>query len=357
MWHHQYGRRGQPVGRYSLDQVMIHEVPRGRPKDAFGAVVVSQNPTAISPETHDFICDEMLEKAVTRSRRIIEDSAHPGLVPRLAREIFDDPALLPEHSRSMVAHLYAEQAPASSAGIFVAALGKEGGAPRLILMKAEHQEGVRLKREERADGVEFVAEHINELIVGDKARVYKIAVLELNTASDTVSGVMVDLQADYYAAFFLTGFLECSVAESNEVLTRDFVNTVDKFLARSALDVEARTAIATAAAVYLDRPDDTIRPLDFTKAYIPADQRDAFEALFPASIQGNIEFRRDPGMVGPQLGGVRMSFGPDVTLISSAEAFTNETVTVTTDDDGKTQIMIRPPSPDDGKIKLTRPKK
>ncbi len=350
---------GSAMGRYTLDSVMFHEIPRGRPAAPDVEVedlVITGAPTPVDRLTHDFICDEMLEPAIGKARFIVEDPDVDGEVPRLAKEIFHDAAALPEHSKRMAERLHESQAAGSPAGIFMAALGQESGSPRLILMKAEHQHGVRLDRVTGASGVAFVAQHIRDLIVGSNTRVYKTAVLEHQASSDRVVGKMVDLQADGYAAFFLHAFLQCMPAQPAEALTKGFVDTVDRFVRQITLPLEDRARILAAAASYLERPDAVIRPSEFVGSYVDATHRDAFEALLPQELQGDVEFRRDPGLVRGQVGGVRLTYGLDVSISYSHEAAENDVVTFERDQDGRDIIVVRPPTDNPGAMKLSRPR-
>ena len=312
-----------------LVSTMIHELPRGRAGDGSDPVVLSSAPTALDPRTDRFIREEMLQPSFVKGREIVFGADVGSPVPALARAALLDHSQLERASQEMAQHLYATQWGSASAGVFLCSLAQADSIDRLVIMKAEHQEGVRLRQTTRDDGtIEFAVEHLNELILGRAAQVYKIALIWIDPASDRLVGLMVDRQNGHgYADYFLSGYLGFELVHQAEVLTQEFVRAVSKFLNSNSLGAEKKIRYGGAVAAVLESPRPNLNPGDFIRDFIDREDRDELRALMPTQVAG-FEFRKDVTLVSNMIGGLKVSTDNGVTVQASSGAIEAGTIEV-----------------------------
>lgn len=295
---------GTPI---ELGSTMVHEIPRGSgrtPSDR--AVTLSEDPTALDAATDRFVRDQMLVPALASSRDVVEDptvDAADSVLPVTVKRILADPSVLPGGSRTIAEHLFQAQSGAASAGVLLASTAKYEGRDVVILTKAEHQEGVRLRQSGTAGHVAFQVEHIRELIVGRNSKVYKIAVLWLD--GPQLVGKMIDKQnGAAFADYFLGAFLQMTLRHQAEVATHGFVAAITNGIDAAPWSSEKKTRYTNALVAVLDSPDQQIDPQHFLRTFIDPEDRDGLNAALPAG--SSTAFRKDTKLVQDKVGGLRM---------------------------------------------------
>jgi len=335
--------RVQPL---TLNSTMVHEIPRGRMRDGGPSLTLSKTPTVLNAETDRFIREEMLSP-LENGREIVYADSDKSPVPRLVNEILADNAKLPDHSREIAQHLHKVQWASASPGVVLASLATERGnaGRRFIILKAEHQEGVRLGHTGSNDDATFVAEHLTELIMGQNSQVFKIGMFWHNPDNRLV-GLMVDRQnGASFADYFLEEFLGCSLTYSAEKQMQSFVRALDKFVNDPTLSVEKRTRYATAAVAMLESPADRIRPSQFITEFLDPEDRDDFQHSLPGDIS-NVDFRKDTTLVQAQIGGLRMRMNSGVVISAGPDKWRDGTVKVVTDGEDGPRVIVKG-TPDD----------
>lgn len=323
---------------------MVHEVPRGNVrtgKAQAASVVLSEDLTPLDVATDRFLREQMLLPALATARDIIHvDEGDDHVVPRAVRAILDDVDNLPDSSREIAQHLFESQTGSASAGIFLASIAEVDGLTTLILLKAEHQEGVRLRQTGTTEHVAFSVEHITELIVGKNSRVYKIAVLWVRENDDRVVGLMVDKQNGVaFADYFLDRFLGMQLRYQSEVLTREFVDAASEHINSLAVSPEKRPRYTTALTAVLESPEEEIDVPRFIRTFIDVEDRDAFvDAIPPAA---STPFAKDIRLVTGQIGGLRMDMeGGEVQIRASKFAIDEEQVRVEPDHPDGPRVVV-----------------
>lgn len=320
----------------TLVSTMIHEVPRGKIVDGGPSVVLSQDPTTLNPQTDRFIREEMLQPSFAKGREIVYDTDFGSPIPELARSVLEDRTRLEEASQRMAEHLHASQGGSASAGVFLCSFARADSIDRLVIMKAEHQEGVRLRQTVGADGViSFEVEHLDELILGRAAQVYKIALLWINPTTDRLMGLMVDRQnGQGYADYFLDGYLGFELVHQAEKLTEEFVKSMSRFLKSDSLSDEKKFRYSGAIAAVLESPTQNLNASNFVRDFIDREDRDELRALIPHQVLAN-EFRKDTTLVSASIGGVRVRTKHGVVIQASSDAIDSGIVKVS-----ETNIVI-----------------
>jgi len=344
------------IGNITLGTTMVHEVPRGSTRTSEDGVTLSDDPTTLDAATDRFIRDQLLDPFVPSGRDIIAvpeataDGHDLELVPRLVVELLANDSKLPEHSQAIAEHLFASQVGAASAGIFLASVGDAVHVGRcVILMKAEHQEGVRLQQRNANGHVVFEVEHIKELIVGQNSKVYKIAALWVDDKGEVV-GKMVDRQNGVaYADYFLSRFLGMRLRHQAEKLTKDLLEAATMHI-NTTVHADKRTRYTRALVALMESPTDNINTTQFIRTSIDPEDRDAFEAALPSEVRAT--FRKDVTLVKAQIGGIAFDLHDgEVHVRATAGAVDNGVIEVNAAD----QVVVIKGVPDN--IAVARPPK
>ena len=343
------------ISRLTLQSTMLHELPRGRQKDDDDSqIVYSKRPTALDVRTDRFIREEMLEPFLPSAREIVESENSSSPVPGLLRAALEDNSKLPETSRSLADWMHKKQGGGSSAGVFMSSLASSDGTSRFVILKAEHQEGVRLNHTGTGDDIEFQVQHLTELIMGQNSQVYKIAVVWLQSEAGKLSGLMVDKQNGVgFADFFLFDFLGFELTHRAEVLTEGFVKGINKFINSATVPEEKRLRYASAVVAVLESPAPRLVPRRFLTDFIDAEDRDVAAEFLGVQV-ANGEFQKDTTLVRAQIGGLKVHTTTDVLITASSDALGDGTVVIDSQNPEGPRIIVKG-SPNDYKL-ARRPK-
>lgn len=320
-----------------LLKAIVHEVPRGRYSTKNDTdVTLSTELTPLRPETRRFIEDHMLNFALKHPRLIKQDPNAASKTPsHVLKIVQDSDSSFIQASQDLARGLYRSQTGTSPSGILVVASATIDAREAVLLMKAEHQEGMRLRRDPSTGRLDL--EHLDELIVGDNSRVYKIAVMEV-ADDDTIMGQMVDQQNGVmYADFFLADFLGCELADMAEIQTKVFMETAIKHFNADRDPLKA-ARYAGALFSYMHAPDEDFQPSVFADNFLDAEDRDEFLEAIPESV-GDTVIRKDMKLVPGKGSGLRI-VGQGFTVVVSNEAFESGAITVSEEDSGETVIRL-----------------
>ncbi|MDR6689009.1 hypothetical protein J2Y41_004609 [Arthrobacter sp. 1088] len=324
----------------NLSKAIVHEVPKGKHSTKSDVdATLSTELTPLQPETRRFILDNMVKFALKHPRDIKADDSLPSrstnLVERIIKDNDDRPFI--EASQELAKALFRSQTATSPSGIIVVARVERDGRDAVLLMKAEHQEGMRLQRDPATGRLDL--EHLNELIVGQNSKIYKVAVMEL--ADDgTVIGQMVDQQnGAMYADFFLADFLGCQLADRAEIQTKVFMDSAMTFFNRTLADTVKGARYAGALTAYMNAPSEDFQPSVFADEFLEPRDRDDFLAAIPETV-GDSVIRKDMKLIAGGGSGVRI-VGQGFTVTASNEAFESGNIDVSRDENGATVIRLR----------------
>ena len=320
-------------------RAIVHEVPKGRyAADSPDQVALSSAESNLAPQTRRFIEENMLDFALKSPREIREDTVSASTTPDLVRSILENSD---EHfviaSQDIARNLHQSQTGNSPSGILIVAVVGTDASKSLVIMKAEHQEGMRLQRVgDQATGY-FDLEHLDELIVGNNSRVYKIAVLQ--EVGDFLAGQMVDQQNGVaFADFFMSTFLGCRLSDDSEIQTRQFMKSSFEFVNNRIADEEKQGRYATALVAYISSPATTFQASEFAGQFLEAEDRDEFVRALPDSLAHSV-INKNLALVPGHGSGLRL-YGAGVVVSASAAALERGALEIVSEQDGQTVVRI-----------------
>lgn len=320
-------------------RAIVHEIPKGR-YDAESDVQVglSSDATTLVAQTKRFIEENMLDFALKNPRQIVEDIEAGSTTPDFVRTILSEKDLFVHASQEIARNLHRAQTGNSPSGVLIVATVQDEGHISLALLKAEHAEGMRLRRVGDDQTGRFDLEHLNELIVGNNSRIYKIALLAL--ANDLVTGRMADQQNGVaFADFFMSKFLGCRLSDNSEIQTREFVNSTMKWVNNSVENDSDRTRYSTALLAYMASPAPTFQASEFATQFLEAGDRDDFIDSLPESVSSSV-INKDLALVPGQGAGLRL-YAPGVSISASADALGRGDIEILSETAAETTIRIR----------------
>ncbi|MFC9984698.1 nucleoid-associated protein [Microbacterium keratanolyticum] len=322
-----------------ISRAIVHEIPKGRyAADGDSQVGLSGAETALAAQTKRFIEENMLDFALKSPREILEDSDAGSTTPDLVRSILGDPDRFVGASQEIARNLHRAQTGNSPSGILIVAIVGAAPSQSLVLLKAEHAEGMRLKRVGDSETGRFDLEHLNELIVGNNSRIYKIALLRAHAAQ--ITGQMVDQQNGVaFADFFMSTFLGCRLADNSEIQTKQFMQSTMGWLNASIADEALQSRYATALLAYMSSPAPTFQASDFADRFLEPEDRDDFLDALPEDVSSAV-ISKDLALVPGHGSGLRM-YAPGIVVSASASALDNGDLEILSEDRGSTTIRIR----------------
>jgi nucleoid-associated protein YejK len=326
-----------------ISQAIVHEIPKGRySAESEEQVAFSSAASNLAPQTKRFIEENMLDFALKSPRDILEDAGSASSTPASVKDILGDPDTnFVSGSQVIARNLHQAQTGNSPSGILIVAIVDANSAPSLVIMKAEHQEGMRLQRVSDSQGDHFDLEHLNELIVGNNSRVYKIAVLNIAEAGSLI-GRMVDQQnGAAFADFFMSSFLGCRLADNAEIQTKQFMESAMTYINSHVADEETRARYATALVAYMSSPAESFQASEFSEQFLEIEDRDAFVHSLPEQVASSV-IGKNLSLVPGRGAGLRL-YGAGVTVSASASALERGALQIVSDQAGETVIRITGP--------------
>jgi nucleoid-associated protein YejK len=322
-----------------INRAIVHEIPKGRyDAEADSQVVLSGAVSNLAPQTKRFIEENMLEFALKSPRDILEDLGSSSTTPSLVRQILGDADTeFVSASQNLARNLHQAQTGNSPSGILIVATVEGQGRESLVILKAEHQEGMRLRRVGEEGSGHLDLEHLNELIVGNNSRVYKIA--DLWVEGEEIFGRMVDQQNGVaFADFFMSAFLGCRLADNAEVHTKQFMSSAMAFINDEIADEQRQGRYVQGLLAYMATPAETFQASEFAVQFLEAEDQDDFIGAMPATVASSV-ISKNLSLVPGHGSGLRL-YGSGVMISASATALGKGTVQISQDEEGRTIIRV-----------------
>jgi hypothetical protein len=310
------------VDNFQIAELVIHDVPL--PNDEGDEVILTDAAIELDADLARYFRRKIVESLKKRGLDLVADPDGSPVVGQSVAAILADNDQLVPRSQELAQHLFAIQNKSNSEGLLAVARGTIDDAGVVSVLKLEREQGLRLQIVRRDERTLADIEHLRNLTLTDKTKVFKTSILALDNPGDEMSlvGRASDDQrgiraGDGVATFFLSRFLGCQLLVNPEVATRDFVEAVESFI--NALDNQERQAeyhIAMLATLQDQQLD--ISPASFAEAHIRDDDRDAYLAsLEKAGLDPDSTFQKDLKLARAK--GFKWYFDHGMTLIGSRE--------------------------------------
>lgn len=265
------------LASFFISDVIVHEIPRKPPQgDPVPELELSEVVAPTDTPVRNFFRERIADTLRKHGHEVEVDETQTSPVPAWIRRFVAAEADLVEMSKDMAKHLYAQQTNVQPEGLLVVAGGTVQGERALAILKLQKEEGARVLRQEHEGQTTLNIQHLRELMLTQRTRVFKAAVFHTGP-EDQILGLVSDEQMLDLAAFFLERFLGCRLARRPSVVTKDFQVTATRFINDQVSDDAQKLRYHNALQVELNSHKETIRPRDWIEEHVDQDHRQLFE--------------------------------------------------------------------------------
>lgn len=309
-------------GSLSLDEIVMHQVRRVKDgSETKFETMLTDEPIVLQPADRDFLTQRFVKVLSGRGLPIVENPTASPLAGYVRGTWFPQADFV-ELSKQMTTHLAATQPGNALPGLLVVARGKLAGDELVLVSKVEHQEAMRLEPSTNAAGHQiFTIERLKDLVFGDTAKIYKIAILSKSqSAAGVLSGEIVDEQNGFsIAAYFLGKFMGMKLREEPAVLTERFLDKMTSVINKSSLTSDARLDLQSALVSELASNRKTVDPESFIRDFVPKGHGPEIKALAADEGAPLVVFGKDTQRVSGRMSRLRVDLSNDVHVIAPPE--------------------------------------
>ncbi len=332
--------------RLQVDELIVHDIPKKLSRRVLreGSNTLSEEPvfsqiaSPINPEIVNFFHDKITDSIDSAAAiEIIFDTTSDSPVRALINEYFScDENRRLSITQEIAQHLFNIQNAVNPGGLLL--LGQRIG---LAILKVEREEGVRV-RQALEDGLRtFDVQHIRDLMLTKKTRLFKIVLFYLE--EETIKGILCDKQQSYgdkdVADFFLYNFLGCKLTEQPQILTKRFFETTQKYINEIIESPEQKGELLNHLLSELTNRNRTTNPTEFARRVLPANQQDEYIGYIQENGAQISSFPRDCSMIENKLRKIQYDFASGISVFGLKEAI-NSKSSIVEMENGQTKMEI-----------------
>jgi hypothetical protein len=283
---------------FRIADLVIHDVPL--PGDDEEGVILTDAPIELDADLRQYFQRKIIQSLTNRGLDVLADADQAPITRESVAAILRTNDQLVPQSHVLARHLYGIQNKRNSPGLLAVAIGKMDDASVISVLKLEREQGLRLQINRVEDRVLVDIEHLRNLTLTDKTKVFKTSVMWLDKPGDELSlvGRVSDDQrgtraGEGIATFFLSRFLGCRLTVNPEVATRDYVKAVESFInGLENQEHQAEYHIALLATLQDQQLD--ISPSGFAETHVRAEDVAAYIASIEAiGLDLDASFQKD----------------------------------------------------------------
>jgi hypothetical protein len=330
------------ISDFDLSEFIVHEVP----KPSGGQPILSDIGQPIPLEIKNYFCERINDTLQKGGIDVVADPDTESPVPEQIFNTISDPATFVGGSRIMASHLYEQQTARNPGGLLTVITGTLRESPCLYVLKVEKEEGVRIAQDNVDGHIRFSIEHLRELMLTQKTRLFKAGAITLpgdewSTLTGTVSDSQQGAGSNRNVAQFFLRFLGFKYAEQPTVLTERIYHITTEFINDSDDSAETKARYQVALVSELQSQDDVFVPLTFATKHLDLPRRQQYMNRIQAANLPGGQIPKDISQIERKLAKIAMTFDSGVSVIASSDQLGDgKPVRLSTDDDGLDRIEI-----------------
>lgn len=334
------------LGRLRIDKIIVHEIPVRPSRGGGSQPVLSDRDSDLTQELKNFFRERITESLASAAYDVCFDPTSTSPVPLLVLDnLGARTTSFVDMSKQLASHLHNCQTGVNPAGVLTVVQASIESIPSLAILKLEKEEGVRVRQQQHQDGVTLSIEHIRDLMLTAKTKVFKVGLfVQEGTELETIHGVVSDKQRGLrptteVASFFLEKFLGCQLREAPEITTKRFYAATEAFINQSVADplAKARYQIGLLAALSSEEAD--VSPRVFANRFMQLGDRQKYIEWLEASGVPVQPFPKNIALLEPQLHRIHLGFASGISLLATPESFDRH-VTMMSLEDGRTRVQV-----------------
>lgn len=328
-----------------ISELIVHDVPQRIVAQAGASPILSETASPLNQDLRTYFVGR-LTQALGRAAIAVEyDPGTSSPAPAALMALLRRPSELVSRSQALATHLFNSQTGANPGGLLIIGLANWRDARAVLALKLEREEALTVNQKRTAGGMTFDMEHLRNLMLGNRTRVFKAGLFGSARVLTDLRGYVSDTQGGYgreseVAHFFLSSFLGCRLTEAPEVTTKRFLDVLEEVVNTRVEDPALKARYRIAAVAALQDKASKLSPRAFAANSL--DQRDERAFMEIAKDRGLplSFFDKDLRLVRTRVERMALRFANGIEVTGTPDSFA-ESVQVARDADGKDDVHIR----------------
>ncbi len=334
------------LGRLQVEKVIVHDVPTRPVRGGGQPLVLSEVESPLTQELKNYFREKVIATLNSAGYDVLFDPTSSSPVPSLVLDNLGNPGFdFVSMSRQIATHLYDSQTGVNPAGLLCLAQVSVGSHRGLAILKLEREAGVRLQQTRLGGKATFSLEHLRELMLTEKTKVFKVGLFVQKGATlASIEGDVSDNQRGYHpttevADFFLKRFLGCKLREAPEVTTKRLFQATEDFISEEIGEPEIKARYEIALLSELNSESRTFSPVAFAERHLRVQDRQRYIDWLGASDIARQPFDKDTTLIQTHLRRIQLDFESGIVVLGDPEVF-DQHVRMSALDDGRTHVEI-----------------
>ncbi len=328
-----------------LEDLILHDVPQRLVSQEGGGPLLSDIPSPLNQDLRLYFAARLTQTLERAASAVEYDPDTSSPAPDELVNILRTSSALVAASRSLAAHLFNSQTGANPGGLLIVGRVTWRRTAAVFVLKLEREEALNLNQRRMPGGLTFDMEHLRNLMLGNRTRVFKAALFGPAAAATDLRGFASDTQGGFgresnIAHFFLSTFLGCRLSEAPEVTTRRFLDVVEEFINTAVDDPAAKARYKIAAIAALQNRERRLSPRAFAANHFDAADEQGFIDLAEERGLALRSFTKDTKLIHTRVERMALQFSNGIQISGTAESF-EESVTVRRERGGKANVNVR----------------
>jgi hypothetical protein len=332
---------GRDLGRLRIDTVIVHEVPHRLASGTDGEPVLSEIQSPLTQGVRNFFRERIARSLGTSAYDVQLDPMTASPVPALISDAVGAKSSgFVSVSQEMARHLYLCQKGPNPGGLLTVCEVTVENLPGIVILKLEKEEGARVRMESLSGGHTFSVEHLQDLMLTERTKVYKVGLFVRD--GDSIEGYVCDNQKGYGATiahFFLDQFLGCRLLEAPEITTKRFFDTTENFINDEVSDPEMKARYQVALLAELNSTRGTVSPESFANDNLELEHRQPFMNWVGEAQLQSRGFDKDKKLISAHLKKIQILFESGVAVVTPPQRI-GEQVKITDAANGQTKVEV-----------------
>ena len=318
------------ISLLEIRRVIFHGVPSRRTGSS-EAPELSGSESTLDVPALNYLRRRLVGALTSNAYPVVFDSSANSVVPSLVlKNLAGANQDFVQDSQEIANHLFQMQPGSSPPGMLAVADCILGRLSVFAVVKLEHDEGARAYPDNSQGHPTFRLEHLRDLMLTGKARVFKVGLFIQEGADlSSIDGRVADSQAargsvSGVADYFLRRFLGCELRQDPAAVTQDFFTATESWLNTSVPDPDKQARYTIAVLTEMRRHVDTLNPQSFAAEYLDLEDRQNFIEHFDANDVPTNIFPKNIDRVAPRLRKVSMDLESGLLILGDPDVFADK---------------------------------
>jgi len=333
-------------GLIQVNGIIVHNIPPRPARGGGSPPILSEIESPLNPGLKNYFREKITLALRTAGYDVVFDPTTSSPVPALVLDHFGPKTTdFVTMSQKIGQHLYDSQTAVNPPGLLCLVHLMLGAVSGLAILKLEREAAIRLQQTRLGGKATFNLEHLRELMLAERTRVFKVGLFIQNgNTLETIDGGVSDNQRGYHpitevADFFLKRFLGCNLREAPEVITKRLFQATEAFIQEEIAEPDTKARYEIALLSELSSEDRTFSPRAFAERHLRLSDRQKYIERLEQSDIALQPFDKDIALVQSHLKRIQLDFESGLALLADPGAYKKH-AKMRNLDDGRTHIEI-----------------